>query len=76
MSKWIKHDGSDCPVPTLTIVDVKFRCGDVVEKQQAWGKKRSSEEVKGTSSAGQAFWRHDDSPSDIVAYRICEANHD
>lgn len=69
---WIEWGGSECPVPCGTMVDVKHRCGAVSENQQAWPKhrKKSDVMVNPLSNAGQAFWRHENSVMDIVAYRL------
>lgn len=69
---WIEWGGGECPVPCGTMVDVKHRCGAVSENQQAWTKhrKKSDVMVNPLSNAGQAFWRHENSVMDIVAYRL------
>lgn len=69
---WIEWDGGECPVPCGTIFDVKHRCGAVSENQQAWPKrhKESHIMVNPLSNAGQAFWRHENSVMDIIAYRL------
>lgn len=69
---WIWWGGGECPVPCGTIVDVKHRCGAVSENQQAWPKrhKESNVMVNPLSNAGQAFWRHENSVMDIIAYRL------
>lgn len=72
---WIEWGGGECPVPCGTIVDVKHRCGAVSENQQAWpkGHKESHIMVNPLSNAGQAFWRHENSVMDIIAYRLYQA---
>ena len=69
---WIEWGGGECPVPSGTAVDVKHRCGAVSENQQAWPKhhKESDVVVNPFSNAGQAFWRHENSVVDIIAYRL------
>lgn len=69
---WIEWGGGECPVPCGTAVDVKHRCGAVSENQQAWPKhhKESDVMVNPLSNAGQAFWRHENSVMDIIAYRL------
>lgn len=69
---WIDWGGGECPVPCGTAVDVKHRCGAVSENQQAWPKhhKESDVVVNPFSNAGQAFWRHENSVVDIIAYRL------
>ena len=69
---WIEWGGGECPVPCGTMVDVKHRCGAASENQQAWpkGHKESDVIVNPLSNAGQAFWRHENSVMDIIAYRL------
>lgn len=69
---WIDWGGGECPVPCGTAVDVKHRYGAVSENQQAWPKhhKESDVVVNPFSNAGQAFWRHENSVVDIIAYRL------
>lgn len=69
---WIEWSGGECPVTCGTMVDVKHRCGAVSENQQAWPKrhKESDTMVNPLSNAGQAFWRHENSVMDIIAYRL------
>lgn len=69
---WIEWGGGECPVPCGTAVDVKHRCGAVSENQKAWPKhhEESDAMVSPLSNAGQAFWRHDNSSMDIIAYRL------
>ena len=69
---WIDWGGGECPVPCGTAVDVKHRCGAVSENQQAWPKhhKESDVVVNPFYNAGQAFWRHENSVVDIIAYRL------
>lgn len=69
---WIDWGGGECPVPCGTMVDVKHRYGAVSENQQAWpkGHKEGDVIVNPLSNAGQAFWRHENSVMDIIAYRL------
>ena len=69
---WIEWGGGECPVPCGTAVDVKHRCGAVSENQQAWPKRHKESDVivNPLSNAGQAFWRHENSVMDIIAYRL------
>lgn len=70
---WIEWGGGECPVPCGTAVDVKHRCGDVSENQQAWPlrhHRKSSAGIDMLSKAGYAFWRHDNLSTDIIAYRL------
>lgn len=69
---WIEWGGGECPVLCGMMVDVKHRCGAVSENQQAWPKrhKESDVMVNPLSNAVQAFWRHENSVMDIIAYRL------
>lgn len=69
---WIEWGGGECPLPCGTAVDVKHRCGAVSENQQAWPKRHKESDVivNPLSNAGQAFWRHENSVMDIIAYRL------
>ena len=70
---WIEWGGGECPVACGTMVDVKHRCGDVSENQQAWPQqhhRKSSAGIDMLSKAGYAFWRHDNLSTDIIAYRL------
>lgn len=55
-SDWIKWHGGECPVPTDTIVRVKFRRGAPEREERA----------------GRYFWNHegDDEDDDIVEYCV------
>lgn len=62
--KWIKHNGGPCPVTKGTLVDVRFRDGDVTYGQPAL--------EKGHPDVPWAEdWSHTDHPADIVSYRLC-----
>lgn len=70
---WIEWGGGKCPVACGTMVDVKHRCGDVSENQQAWPQqhhRKSDVGIDMLSKAGYAFWRHDNLSTDIIAYRL------
>lgn len=61
--EWIEYDGGQRPVPSTTVVEVRFR---------------EHERVKDdfTSLIGEArdwTWRHDVMDDDIIAYRIVGA---
>lgn len=51
---WIEHTGAACPVPDDTVVDIKFRNGEVESNTKALG----------------WSWRTNGGPYEIVAYRI------
>ncbi len=51
---WIEWHGGECPVPAGTLIDVRFRDGDVLERVMSDGWRWSAEGLK----------------ADIVAYRI------
>lgn len=73
---WIEWGGGECPVACGTMVDVKHRCGDVSENQQAWPRRhhrKSSAGIDMLSKAGYAFWRRDNLSTDIIAYRLHQA---
>lgn len=60
MSEWIEWNGSDCPVPEGTLVDVRHRSGMEYSDVQA-------------NCLGRAYtWEHNDVSSDIIAYRLHE----
>lgn len=76
---WIAWMGGDCPVPFGTRVDVKQRDGTIISDQQAWGRNRTAEQdelADVTSYAAWIFWKHDDTASDIVAYRIAKGGYE
>ena len=57
---WVEHDGAAaCPVPDDTVVDIKFRNGEVESNTKAlwWS------------------WRTNGGPYEIVAYRVVEQGH-
>lgn len=58
---WIDWEGGECPVTDGTIIDTKYRNGDLLTNGECgtFGTKTSRE-----------FWKHENHPSDIVAYRI------
>lgn len=59
---WIKHEGTDMPVPRGTPVDIRCANGDEFHGVQAGVK----------IEALPYFWRNAGSECDIVEYRICE----
>lgn len=56
---WIANHGGECPLPWGTLIDIRFRGGD-----EHLGVKA----MKGL--AGDDYWQNDDSPADIIAYRL------
>lgn len=57
---WIKHDGSGCPVPADTLVDVRFRDGH--ERRGC---------MAGTWSRGRDWWLWRGTPgNNVIAYRL------
>lgn len=52
-SPWIEWNGGECPVPSDTSVEVKFRCGL----------------IKQAAPAKSYDWHHHDDGGDIVKYR-------
>ena len=62
--EWIKHDGTTCPVPKGTLIDIRCRNGDSFNKVAA--------EIK--IEAVSFFWLGTGSECDIIEYRICEGN--
>ena len=61
---WIKWAGGECPVSKGTLVDVKYRDGERLLLLPA------NELADGWRDASSCFWRYDNAPNDIVAYRI------
>ena len=59
---WIKHTGTEMPVPRGTVIDIKCKNGDTFDGVQAGIK----------IEAISYFWRGTGSGCDIVEYRICE----
>lgn len=60
---WTAWSGGTCPVPKGVRVDVKFRGGAVAYNASA---------LTRASMASAAFWHHDETPTDIVAYRLAQ----
>lgn len=56
---WIEHTGAACPVPDDTVVDIKFRNGEVESNTKAlwWS------------------WRTNGGPYEIVEYRVVKQGH-
>lgn len=71
---WIEWGGGERPpVATGTMVDVKLRDGSIFLNKQSWGRGDSriaSFKLHGDSESGSAFWMKDNSPRDIIAYRL------
>lgn len=62
---WIEWAGGECPVPPMTMVQMKIRGDDVI----------SSPTPAGFWSLVVDWWKHEESPAfgntrDIIAYRI------
>lgn len=51
---WIEWHGGECPVPAGTLIDLRFRDGDVLERVMSY----------------EWRWCHEGWDADIVAYRI------
>jgi hypothetical protein len=60
MSVWQDWSGGPCPVPNGTIVDVKFRDGEVHLNQVAHGLPRKLNH--GGSKAWRSYWERNDIP--------------
>lgn len=56
---WLKWEGGACPVPGLTLVDVKHRDGEVFYRQPAC-----------VIGGAAARWKHCGWPGDIVEWRL------
>lgn len=67
---WIEWEGGECPVPRGTIVDVRYRSGQVEKSACAWGWGSCPGTSEASSAAGAAFWENDSIENDIIAYRI------
>jgi len=67
MNDWIEWNGGECPVETGTLVDVKYRNGNVNFHVMA-GVCECCSGSDPSSSASN--WGHLDFHSDIVAYRV------
>lgn len=67
---WIEWGGGECPVPPGTIVDVRYRSGQVEKSACAWGWGSCPRTSEASSAAGAAFWENDSIENDIIAYRI------
>jgi hypothetical protein len=60
---WIEWKGGDCPVPYGTMIEVRFRRGNVEGPIKA---------LDIDAGASPAFWQHDGISSDIIAYKVVE----
>lgn len=67
---WIEWGGGECPVPPGTIVDVRYRSGQVEKSACAWGWGSCPGTSEASSAAGAAFWENDSIENDITAYLI------
>lgn len=61
---WIDWPGGECPVPTGTLVDVRYRDGEEIFSLPADDLAPSSRD------ASFAFWRDSAQDNDIIAYRL------
>lgn len=66
-NKWIEWNGGSCPVRKGTLIDAKFRNGEVTyhAKAQFGADDGGSNQIYCTKD-----WSHDGSSADIVAYRL------
>lgn len=61
---WIQWPGGECPLPEGTRVNVRYRNGQEILNLRALVLERRLED------ASCAFWMHENSPLDIVAYQL------
>jgi len=67
MSNWIEWNGGECPVETGTLVDVKYRNGNVNFHVMAEFDGCDT----GSDPGSNAYdWTNNDNPGDIIAYRL------
>ena len=64
MSDWIDWYGGECPVQEETLVDVKYRNGEMRTCVKAMNWRESAPRA--------TAWEHKSVPFDIIAYRIAE----
>lgn len=64
---WIEWGGGECPVPRGTLVDVRYRDGN--ENHQV-GAGAPFDDTGSNPDRNAADWQNDDSPLDIIAYRL------
>jgi hypothetical protein len=64
---WIPWTGGECPVLDGTLVDVRYRDGQVEQRL------RANENINGyVRDAGLSFWLNDSQSNDIIAYRLSD----
>lgn len=61
---WIRHRGGKCPVEAGTLVDVKYRGGEIVNRHYATADETTSQ------IALETIWQHRKDDKDIMYYRI------
>lgn len=61
---WIEWGGGKCPVPNGTLVDVLYRDGEELRAIPA------NVQHPGRRDAHKSFWRNENMPNDIIAYRV------
>jgi hypothetical protein len=71
---WVRHRGGKCPVDAGTLVDVRYRNGDINLGVSALTASDDKNHVRGSRFSGSnslaICWSHDRSLGDIMAYRI------
>ena len=61
---WKRHRGGKCPVEAGTLIDVRYRDGQVNIGVGA------CDGSKGSASRSAVYWRHDGDSANIMAYRL------
>lgn len=64
---WIEWGGGECPVPTGTLVDVRYRNG---EENHHVGAGIFFDDTGSNPDRNAEDWNNDGSPLDIIAYRL------
>lgn len=64
---WIPHTGGKCPVKRGTLVDVKYRDGEVILQLPA-----NTLVSEYNRDASSCFWEDESCDCDIIAYRVCK----
>lgn len=64
---WIEWGGGECPAPTGTLVDVRYRNG---EENHHIGAGISFDDTGSNPDRNAEDWNNDGSPLDIIAYRL------
>lgn len=64
---WIEWGGGECPVPTGTLVDVRYRNG---EENHHIGAGISFDDTGSNPDRNAEDWNNDGSPFDIISYRL------